>query len=246
MIESVSSIEEASIDHISTDHTSTCHPENLGEPTASATSKTDDKKIMKDRILIVSDSNGNRLNLQQLKPGCLFTKCERFNLRDATNQVPKMTHPDEVKDIVFQVGLNDLRKGHSPKGIQSKILNMQIEYTKKFPNARQHVTALPPLGQKHNETNHLLHKLSGHTETNFISTKPLRDTATGHLRANVMDWIHYNEYGIKIMAKQIKKSLYSSANLGNKDLQHITEFLSATPDTSSKITIESLQAQKLV
>ena len=183
----------------------------------------------KERILIVSDSNGDLLNLHQLKPGSLVTKATRYYIKDATEQVPKMTNPDEVKDIVFQVGLNDLGHGHSPKSIQEKTLNMQIKYTEHFPNARQHITALPPLAKLHNETNQLLQKLSLQTRSNFISTKVMRDKSSGRPRANIFEGFHYNDYGIKILAKEMKKSLYSTANLNNRQLQHMVTLSSSQP-----------------
>ena len=188
----------------------------------------------RERILIVSDSNGDRLNLHQLKPGALVTKATHYYIKDATQQVPKMSNPDEVKDIVFQVGLNDLGHGHSPKSIQEKTLSMQMKYAEHFPNARQHVTALPPLAQLHNETNKCLQKLSQQTQSNFISTKVMRDASSGRPRANIFEGFHYNDYGIKILAKEIKKSLYSKANLHNRLLQHMATISSSS--TSSTTT----------
>ena len=185
--------------------------------------------MKKERILIVSDSNGDRLNLHQLKPGSLVTKATRYYIKDATDQVPKMAHPDEIKDVVFQVGLNDLGHGHSPKAIQEKTLNMQITYAEHFPHARQHITALPPLAKIHNETNQLLQKLSLHTQSNFISTKVMRDKSSGRPRANIFEGFHYNDYGIKILAKEIKKSLYSTANLHNRQLQQMAILSSSEP-----------------
>ena len=183
----------------------------------------------------MSDSNGDLLNLHQLKPGSLVTRTTRYYIKDATEQVPKMTHPDEIKDIVFQVGLNDLGHGHSPKAIREKTLNMQIKYAEHFPNARQHITALPPLAQLHNETNHHLQQLSRDTQSNFISTKVMRDKSSGRPRANIFEGFHYNDYGVKILAKEMKKSLYSTANLQNRHLKQMailssSELMPAIPE----------------
>ena len=86
---------------------------------------------------------------------------------------------------------------------------MQLNYDEKFPNARQHLTALPPLGEKHSKANHLLQKLTAYTESNFISTKVFCDKTTKKLRANLMerDGYHYNDWGVRMLAKEIKKSL---------------------------------------
>ena len=97
---------------------------------------------------------------------------------------------------------------------------MQIEYHKVFPNARQHITALPPSKERYIDVNKQLQKLSQNTSSNFISTKNFLDQHTGRLRANLLklDGFHYNEIGVKIIAKEMKKSLYSTANLGSKNL----------------------------
>ena len=93
--------------------------------------------------------------------------------------MPTVTNPSEVKEIVFLVGLNDLRKGFNPKEIQENVLLMQLKYNEVFPNA------LPPMANRHIETNRMPQRLSTHTDTNFISTKTFRDTSTGKLRANL-------------------------------------------------------------
>ena len=63
----------------------------------------------------------------------------------------------------------------------------------------------------------------------------MRDTNTGQLRANLMDWIHYTDYGIRILAKEIKKSLYSSSNFDNKHLQCIAKLpIEQPPSTESQ------------
>ena len=146
----------------------------------------------------------------------------RFTTEEAINTVPEIDSPDEVKDIVFQLGLNDLRQATPNNVIQEKYLNMQIKYYKKYPNARQHIMAIPPLANRHNDLNQHLQKLSKFTGSNFITTEPLRDINTGKIRRNLMDQkqiIHYNKDGIKIVAREIKRSLYSSSNRDNSRLR---------------------------
>ena len=36
-----------------------------------------------------------------------------------------------------------------------------------------------------------------------------------------MNGIHYNEWGIRMLAKEMKKSLYSKANIHNKQLSQL-------------------------
>ena len=135
---------------------------------------------------------------------------------------------------INQVGFNDYRKGSSPQEIQEKFLSMQLEYFEKYPLARQHIMAIPPIGKTHGDVNDVLQKLSKFTETNFISLKALRDTRTERIRPNLMYGIHYNEYGIKLVARDIKKSLYSDANRENRQLKVLNEVM--TNDTHTNDT----------
>ena len=56
----------------------------------------------------------------------------------------------------------------------------------------------------------------------------MRDKSSGRPRANIFEGFHYNEYGIKILAKEMKKSLYSTANLENRHLQQMATLSSST------------------
>ena len=168
----------------------------------------------------------------------------RYRVRDAIETIPWVSDTTKVTDIVFQLGLNDLRKGCSPDEIQEETLEMQMKYVKYFPNARQHLTALPPLGEKHNKVNNLLQKLASFTESNFISTKEFCDKATGKLRTKLMkdpsnDFgrnFHYSEWGVCILSKEIKKSLYSRANLYNECLTAMSNIMTASTATPSAPT----------
>ena len=79
----------------------------------------------KPKVLVVSDSNGSRLNLHQLKPEAQVIKAERFTVVEATDKIPNIDDHTNVKDIVFQVGFNDYRKGTTPETIQEKYLNIK-------------------------------------------------------------------------------------------------------------------------
>ena len=185
-------------------------------------------------ILFVSDSNGYDIDAQQLKPESKVKKEIRYNLGSAKNVVPKLTKPELVKDVVFQVGLNDFRElkkmpqtENIQETMQTKTLEMQKRYRQAFPNARQHVIALPPMDENHIEVNATLQRLCKFTGSNFVSTKPFLDRHTNKLRGKTMCWkegrldFHYNSVGTKILAKEIKKSLYSTANIQNKRLTQI-------------------------
>ena len=194
----------------------------------------------KSKLLLITDSNGSDLNVDTLKPESSGTKFRRSTTKSANTYVPKIKDPEQVTDIVFQVGLNDFRDGDKPEIIQENYLDMQMSYSKIFPNARQHICAIPPLQNGHNKVNEQLQKLSAYTQTNFVSTKEFKDINTGKIRPNLMkDFVHYNDWGVKILAKQIKKSLYSTANIGSKQLENMCRISEVNPEFPEPMEIES-------
>ena len=109
---------------------------------------------------------------------------------------------------------------------------MQIKYKALYPNSRQHIVALPPLSDGQIKTNKLLHKLAVNTGSNFVTTKPMRDETTGalltHLMENPVDYrngkkFHYNDEGIKLLAREIKKSIFSESNIGGECMKLLKE-----------------------
>ena len=189
--------------------------------------------------MIVTDSNGRDLRTNLIKPEAHVTKETRYTIDEATKSIPKARSNSSVSDIVFMVGLNDCVPNNcapsdDAKDIQEKYFEMQMKYAQHFPNARQHVTALPPMNEFCVEVNEKLQKLSKYTGSNYISTKAFLDRATGKLRANVMVGKHYNEWGIRMLAKELKKSLYSTANIGNKALSQLIDnsWIVACPATA--------------
>ena len=109
---------------------------------------------------------------------------------------------------------------------------MQMLYNQHFPNARQHVTALPPLSKKHIEVNQNLQKLCSFTQSNFVSTNELRDEPTGRIRTGLTVDYHYNSYGLALVARAMMKSLFSTSNLQPKQLENMRMMLDA-PDQRS-------------
>ena len=122
---------------------------------------------------------------------------------------------------------------------------MQTKYYHKYPQARQHIMAIPPIGKTHNEVNDLLQKLSKFTETNFISLKALRDTRTGRIRPNLMNGIHYNEYGIRLVARDIKKSLYSDANRENRQLSVLNDVMSSDENSPPNVNPSAMDTTSI-
>ena len=177
------------------------------------------------------------MNLSQLKHDSTVQMKTHYTTKEAIENIPKLNNPESVTDVLFQVGLNDFRRGYKAKEIQENTLMMQIAYHKAFPNARQHLTALPPLANGHKSVSTLLQRLSTHTESNFVSTKVFTDGASGKLRAKTMDGIHYSDFGIRLLAKEMKKSLYSSSNKNSQRLSTLCAFTNDA-DSSDHRTVE--------
>ena len=142
-------------------------------------------------------------------------KFDRYTTAEAIDNIPVVDDPNSVTDIIFQVGLNDTRRGLSTDWIRENILEMQMRYNRVYKNARQHLTGLPPLSDAQVQVNGMLNRLAAHTGSNLVSTKHFCDRNTGQMRSNLMNGIHYNDVGVRILAKEMKKSLFSEANLGN-------------------------------
>ena len=102
---------------------------------------------------------------------------------------------------------------------------MQKKYKAHFPNARQHITAVPPCNKNDvplcDDLNKLLQKLAKSTESNFISTKVFKDKNTVEIRSNTMesDGYHYNTWGVRTIAKGMKKRIFSEANINSEKLK---------------------------
>ena len=166
-------------------------------------------------ILVVGDSNTNNIIQNQLHHQKEVRKLKRGTIKEAADNVPGCDRPLDVTDIVINIGVNDMRKGATPKEVRDQTFKLQSKYCKTFKNARFHLTALPPNGKPKEDAGSQLRELAQSTGCNFISLKGLKDKNTKKLRANMLqtDGVHYTEVGVKILAKEIKRSLYSNANM---------------------------------
>ena len=164
-------------------------------------------------------------------PGAEVRKKERFTLKQAKTFRPKVTKPEEIDDVVFQLGINDFNHGFSGTEIAEKFFDIQKQYKKQFPNARQHITAIPPLSKDHEQVNKRLQKQCSQLGCNFISTKSFLDHATGRFRIKLIksDRLHYSDIGIRHLAKEIKKSLFSLSNRESDQLSHVSSMRKDNP-----------------
>ena len=116
----------------------------------------------------------------QLKPDAYVVKAQRYTIDKAAELIPWVKDPTKVSDVIFQVGLNDHRRGLTPEEIQDKTLELQMKYNEKFPNAREHLTLIPPLDSNHS-VNVAIQKLASYTKSNLISTKSFIDKRSGKM-----------------------------------------------------------------
>ena len=111
------------------------------------------------------------------------------------------------------------RLGANAHDIRYAMFQTQHAYYKKFPNARQHICAIPPTSQINHEVNKELGNLAQATGVNFISTKNLCDPMTKSILPSLIqaDKLHYTHEGIKMVARQIKRSIWSTNNKVRSD-----------------------------
>jgi uncharacterized protein YoxC len=163
-------------------------------------------------VLIVGDSNKDRFDARRLhdKKEVRISTC--YSTENLKQQSLECDRPSDVTDVVFLTGLNDSKQA---KNSVIKIIENQEEAIKKyrstFPNAQLHVGDVAPVSQKQQILNAHLKNLAHREGASHISTQGMYDRETGNLRSGMLNGYHYTEAGVKIMAKEIKRSLYRYA-----------------------------------
>ena len=136
-----------------------------------------------------------------------------------TANIPQCEEPEKVEEVIFNVGVNDVRLGSNAQDIRYAMFNAQHKYYKQFPNARQHICAIPPTSQINQDVNKELADLAQATGVNFVSAKNLCDPYTRTIIPSMIqpDKLHYTGEGIKMIARQIKRSIWSQNNKINTE-----------------------------
>lgn len=163
--------------------------------------------------MILIDSNGQSLRsdeIHQQKEVCIET---RYTLTQAMEHIPEIDSPESVTDIVVLIGVNDsTNPSESTSDTEKKHLKLMKTYNQKYPNAHFHISAVPPMGPKQERLNERLENLASRTGESFISTRNMYDRYdTKRVRPGMLkkwDEKHYTETGIKIIAKEVKRSLH--------------------------------------
>ena len=138
-------------------------------------------------ILVVHDSNGDKINMQRLKPGTNVVGARRVTIQKAIDSLPCVDDPQNVSDILYNVSLNDSRNGLSPEKVREALFEMIKNYHNKFKNARHHLTGLLPLSDRQIETSDQIRVLANNAGCQFVSTKAFRDHNMGELRGNLIN-----------------------------------------------------------
>lgn len=165
------------------------------------------------KVLLIGDSNLDPIEPHKLHRNRTCIKSRRYTIQEASENVMNCDKAEDVTDIVFNVGLNDMRRGLEPSEIRPKIFAMQSAYGKKFQKARLHLCAMPPISPQTINGNSKLQEIARDTGCNFISVRDMSNTISRTIQPKYIDGIHYTQAGISIMARNIKRSLHSGANL---------------------------------
>ena len=165
----------------------------------------------KDIVLIIGDSNTDKLVPSMLHGAKHVVIEKRFRLDDAMKRIPKVQGSHRVTDVVMLTGINDVKLSNA--SIQANILKTDEtcrEYSSKFPRAKIHIGSIAPSNGKHSEYNTQLKRLANERNAPFIAIDQMYDRKSGYLKHDMVKGIHYTDAGVKILAKQIKRSLYGN------------------------------------
>ena len=173
--------------------------------------KSSDKNAVQNDevILVIADSNG-----KFLKPNLLHDKKNviietKFTWEEAQCSIPKLDHPGNVKDIVMLTGLNDVKNSHSniPDVLKTADETCR-KYQECFPNSIIHLGSIAPVDGKCMSYNMHLQELAAERGAPFISTDGMFN-ASGNVKPDILNGIHYTRRGVCTIAKAVKKSLYN-------------------------------------
>jgi hypothetical protein len=161
-------------------------------------------------VLIIHDSNGNYLNPQLLHYSKDVQMVRRHTRDEAKKQIPACQSPDGVTDVVLMVGLNDSRTStKSTATISTKTILTAKAYLTKFPYSRLHISSVAPISPKEIQLNLELKIKASQNDYAFIDIQGMYDQRSGKLRDQMLNGIHFTSIATKILAKELKRSLYS-------------------------------------
>ena len=192
-------------------------PRNVPPPqqTASNSEEVGPKIIPignKETVMVIGDSNTTNLKPSMLHSEKNVVLEHRYTLDQVNADMPQVDNPSKVTDIVVMTSFNDIRQRNTTVPETIKKLDETCQsVSAAYPNSAIHVGGVPPTDAKMIQFNEQVKNLVESREANFIPVKSMMDRNTDKIQSDIMkngDRLHYSEKGVKIMAKEIKRSLY--------------------------------------
>ena len=182
---------------------------NMTEPTPGRPRDVPGAKENDATIILVTDSNGKHLDPELLHDTKKVVIEKRATWEMARDLIPKVPNPAVVTDVVLLPGINNVMTKDQQISDILQIADLTgKKYQGAFPNATIHLGSIAPVNEKCLNYNFHLQELAKHRGAPFITIEDMYDGATGRLRPNVLNGIHYSKVGIRPLAKQIKRNLY--------------------------------------
>ena len=161
-------------------------------------------------VLVIADSNGNHLDPDKLHDSKKVVVEERNSWEAALNHIPMVPNREMVTDVVLATGTQNVMRNHQQL---NEIISIADEtgkkYQRAFPKATIHLGSIAPANEKCINYNTHLQELAKEREAPFITTEGTFDGKSGMVKPNVLNGLYYSKTGIRLFAKQIKRSLYN-------------------------------------
>ena len=179
-----------------------------GFSTVGRKQQTSRQKTMR---LVIADSNGDELIPDLLHDDKNVVIETRFTIESAVGDIPRCEA--EVTDVVMMVGLNNIKQSNATiSDTLEKYDEMCRIYQSRFPKALIHIGSVAPVNEKYIRFNTELENLAQNRNAAFVSTQPMLEETSFGLRPKPdvikNKNIHYTRKGVKLIANEIKRSLY--------------------------------------
>jgi hypothetical protein len=174
-----------------------------------SSTQTEGTRVAQEMIMLICDSNGKGIDPSSTKH---VKKETRYTLDDAMREVPKVDSPGDSTDVILMTGLNDSRINQNPVPVLVEKMDQTARlYQEKFPKSRLHICSVASVTKKQQDLNLELKNLTMKNNCSFLDF-PAYDREKGGIRG-ILDGIHFTNIDVKILAKELKRSLYGF-NLG--------------------------------
>ena len=164
---------------------------------------------LQDVVMVVADSNGKLLDPTLLHDSKKVIIEKRDSWETALNNIPKTSNPEVVKDIVFMTGMKDVTEmSQQLPDILDLADTTAKSYQRAFHKATIHLGSIAPANERCINYNSHLQGLAKTRDTPFISTEGLFSERSGMVKEGTLSGGLFTKTGIRIFAKQMKRSLY--------------------------------------